>query len=344
MEENTNKKNKLKKLKGALSSAAMIMMLNSCDVPETNVNTVDSTSTTTVESTSEITTEELTTETPTTEVTTEEPTTEYQIETIEYECPIEYNEEMITDFSEYLGNITYTDRLYDLGYDNPMLRQKLIDYVEEKTGTRDESITIDNFKYFQFAGKGSLLYDHGISSNSIADQAEKDEPAPDLYIIRAALIENDLRYLIDEIPYSYFEERFPDIVDNYSSPEYREQLYERGGELYDIYQLENTLVDLPSIPEEDRDLIEFLCLKGYNLARTTYIYRYNIPQVRDINTNKIQLNPVKSQLDQINKGVSKIPGFIDDVSKVETKENYYECYGKYPEDVISVDESMTKSK
>ena len=337
------KKIKLKKLRSKLGTAAIIMMLNGCAATPVNTNTVDSTNSTTVESTSEITEEELTTEIPTTEEVTEEPTTEYQIETIEYDCPIEYNGEMLADVQEYIDN-NYIDHFYDTGYDSPILRQILIDYVEEKTGIRDDSITIDNFKFFQFGGKESTHFDRGLTMNTISEHAEKGMSPEDLYITRAALIENDLRYIIDEIPYSYFEEKFPDIMDNYSSLEYRDSLFERYFELIDTYQLDSNLFELSDLSETDSELIKFFALRGYNDSRTSYIYKYTIPQVRDINTNKIQLNPVKSQIDEMNKGVSKIPGFIDNVMKVETRENYYECYGVYPEDVIDETNSMTKSK
>lgn len=286
--------------------------------------------TTAIATTEIITSEEITE--LTTEASTEEPTTEYEIETIEYDCPIEYNEEMLTDFRKYLDdkNNAY---FCDTGYDSPILRQILIDYVEEKTGIYNDSITIDNFRFFQFGGKGSHLYDCGLTFNSIAEQSENGISSYTLPFVRAVLIENDLRYIIDEIPYSYFEEKFPDIMNNYSSFEYRDSLALKQSELYDKYDIDT--VDLSTLPDDEREIIEFYYLCGYNFSRTSYIYKHNIKQVRDINTNKIQLNPNEGQLKEINKGVSKIPGFIDNVMEVETKENYHECYGEYPEDVVN---------
>lgn len=293
--------------------------------------------TTAIATTELITSEEITE--LATEASTEEPTTEYQIETKEYECPIEYNEEMLFELRNYIG-INYGGNIdacfYNTGYDNPILRQILIDYVENKTGVRDETITIDNFKYFQFGGGASNSYSLEVVGKSIQDQMEKIVYAQDLYVTRAVLIENDLRYMIDEIPYSYFEDRFPDIMNDFYTQEYRDNLFEQYYEICDKYQITtDKYARMDKMNDNEKEIVEFCSLMLYNCARTPYMYNFNIPQVRDVNTNKIQLDPVKSQIDSMNKGASKIPGFIDNVMEVETRENYYECYGEYPEDVIN---------
>ena len=65
-------------------------------------------------------------------------------------------------------------------------------------------------------------------------------------------------------------------------------------------------------------------------------YNDDVRQVRDEATGRNVLVPTMTQYERIMEEINSIPGCENvDIGRVETRENFYEAYGCYPEDLIN---------
>ena len=215
------------------------------------------------------------------------------IETLHYDCPITYDDNIEPYY--WLGG---DSELFDYGFDNQYLQQNLIDMVYEQTGIYDDTLTIDNFYYFQY-----LNYCLGFES---ADSYMENQVL-DGFILRTILSKLGLRYAIDEIPAWFIEQNFSDFM------EARIQ-----GTLWDL--LENVIeIDDTYESYMNADDYSFRCyifgqIISYNCFRASLVYSGtdssyggSVLQVRDETTGMIVLVPTETQHNQIQRDVNSIP-------------------------------------
>lgn len=325
----------MKKLISIFLVATLLVSLASCSK--------STEATTTLETTPEPTTTN-------TEATTTEPTTNYNeyveemldlnsIETIDYELAYSFADHGINDAVLNCDNDETPFFFSSMGYDNLYLRNNLINYAYEINGEYNENISIDNYRYFLYYL--NTHYTSALGTNDLYESyMEVEQFSCQMSISRAVLSENNLRFFIDEIPSSYFYERFPEFMRTVDNGEF-EQLYEEiiNNNVHYILDI-NTITD-----SYIRDLFEFWSCISYNHLRRYLIYAYSennedysddVDQVRDQRNNRHVLVPTEEQYNEIMEDLRVCPTFENiDIYQVETREEYFEAYGFYPEDVLS---------
>ena len=330
------------RIKIALSGMLAVSLLASCSsqaVTETTQPAVPESSPSTEASVSESeTTEEETSETSFTVETEEKnnPLLDYQMENSdEYSL---YGFQMIWDGLEYEVGI-------DFGFDNPYTISKLQELAYDATGEQYDSLTLSDVSYFQGTG-----YLNMYSSLKFFDLYDS-EPGGPYYIetARAVLASEGLRFGIDEIPASFFLKRFPRFC--YDAMEFgrkNKALVDYWDE-YNIELPDPSLIDsLWAIPEDYLNgysevlFVDYQIFKAclfYNDSRSMYMYNNpwgsNVIQVRDAATGKNVLVPTEGQAEQLQEDINSIPGCENiNIFVSETPEEFYECYGYYPDDLI----------
>lgn len=257
--------------------------------------------------------------------TTETTVTETTLEP--FECDIM----ILNDFGQYLfDNGYYTVNMpYALGYDNPYLNQLINDFMQSR-GSEYTNLTAEDFNYFMSSNNQLTCF--GNNGNPDCIYNSDIYPSEMLILVQSVLIENDLRMMIDEIPYTYFEERFPEFVSDQSA-EYQNSLLDQYRQIISrIYDEQNNTVDMSSLDDYEYEIVLYSYLTTYNFIRYSYMYSAHVEQVRDEETGRNVLNPTTSQLENLNEGCGLDIG--GDVTQVETREHFYETYGMYPEDAL----------
>ena len=262
------------------------------------------------------------------------------VETIQYTNPLISSDIDLEHYegagSEVLGNGFYTP--FQFGFDNKYSVETLRNITYEYTGVYYDDLTLSDVNYFQGFSVNCVS---GLSQMNFSYCFSNDYCCPyTLCFIRAILIDQGLRFGIDEIPYSYIEQRFPyfmDLMENY------EDLPTCMLETNDV------ITDISEIGcNYDYDYLLFGATMTYNLARATYIYNNpygsqsdltdDVFQVRDAVTGNNVLVPTEEQYYQMMEDITSITGCENvDIAVVETPENFYEAYGCYPEDVLNPD-------
>lgn len=269
----------------------------------------------------------------------EESTTSFTYETVEHSYPFS-----ISGFSADQLNILARSVIYgpsgtstDYGFDNPYSLEQLRNYAYECNGIYDDTITLTDVNYFIGCELFVVIADNSPFTTEFTQY--ELYPEYDIELVRAVLQIEGLRFGIDEIPYSYFERRFPQFVN--------EAFYEAS--FSDYVNLSSPLpseicgfrLDVPTTYRYDMDLYT-ACLV-YNWARSQYIYRSGnsaITQVRDELTGRNILVPTDYESEQMLADIHSLPNCENiDIYQVETREDFYNSYGCYPEDVLN-DEYM----
>jgi hypothetical protein len=262
----------------------------------------------------------------------------FTYETVEHTFPFSLSSMSNDEYQTLIGSILISDmgRATNYGFDNPYSLEQLRNYVYEQTGVYDDSITLTDVNYFSGSERiASYTEDYFTTLYGC-------EYCPYYYLemVRAVLLTEGLRFGIDEIPYSYLERRFPQFMN--------EDFYGAPLLVSDIDAYTRPIqVPIYDYPEEyshtyafDRELL-CSCLY-YNTCRSSYIYNNprgaEVTQVRDELTGRNILVPTESQYEQIMEDIQTLPHFENiDIYQVETRENFYDSYGIYPEDLLSED-------
>ena len=323
-----------KTLAFASGSLVLVMLLNACD---SNISNNESQNTYSIESSVTSITSESVFESS--DTSSAEPI-EYTIETATYSCPVSYNRQLYIDFYsfivEYAGKGPY-DTFYALGWDNKLLNNEIKLFLQDTYSISDGNYTIDNFHYFQFL-QGALSYHGGDSLNETVGWLEERERFA--IIARSILQQEGLRYIIDEIPSSYFEERFPGFIDMYGDYDTRQEMLSIGSRICeDLRQAQNTselILKLESLSEKDQFILYVLAIREYNEYRNAYMEIPQIKQVRDESTGRHVLVPDESQLRRMQNCLDDYQGYDFDITQTEGREHYYDCFGIYPEEIIPV--------
>lgn len=281
----------------------------------------------------------------TTSTTTEETSeTSYEVVTEQHENPLANYFVENPDRGPFQAYETLVLNELDIGiewgFDNVFSIQALQDFVYEATGVRDDTITLSDVNYFQYTGYIARNY----ASFSFSDMDE-------MHIIetaRAVLASEGLRFGIDEIPASFFEKRFPRFL--YDAMEFNQDNkalvdipadYPSGwSELESIWNLPSDYFN--GFPEDlfiDYEILR-ACL-SYNWYRSCLVYKNPhggsaVLQVRDMTSGKNVLVPTEIQTEEIQEDIHSIPKCEGiDIFTPETPEEFYACYGYYPDDLVN---------
>lgn len=284
----------------------------------------------------------------TTETTVEETNIEdmFTVETEPWSNP--FYDLMISDMDKY--NLIIQDSLSGcggnimvfFGFDNEYSVSVLRDYIYEFTGEYDDNATLADVAFLQGTQRMSEIYSQPYKFSEAFSVDNWVSPYTLAYV-RAYLQVNGLRFGIDEIPYDFFVERFPGFM-------------EYIVEIEDLPMTQQQDPNDPSLEEiadplafnnaYDYDYAFFNALGIYNEVRMCYMYNNpygsinnyadDIKQVKDANTGRNVLVPTEEQYYQMMEDITSIPGCENlDIAVVESKENFYESYGYYPEDILN---------
>ena len=274
--------------------------------------------------------------------TTEEETvyTGFSVETEPHENPLnEYTLEqpydcyLILFYGTLDYNDTYNETGLEYGFDSPNCIASLQELVYATSGEDNTSITLSDVGYFQYVDT---------VRNEWASYSFSDNQLETIRIeaVRAVLASEGLRFGIDEIPYSYFVERFPRFTyDSFVFDKANNYLAEDD---QPIEGLDNLVHPQDTENEIYLDWIIFTSCMNYNYIRSCYMFNRpygenRILQVRDAATGKNVLVPTEAQAEQLQEDINSIPGCENiDIFTPETSEEFYACYGYYPENLLQM--------
>ncbi len=263
------------------------------------------------------------------------------VETTSYTNPFSPSSLSTNEYDSICHNIMSAglDWMLRYGFDNDATLNELRNEIYDYTGENNSEATLSDVAYFQGTERMAQI----VATDDFAEAFSGELFSPYmLAYVRAIMQINGWRFGIDEIPYDYIYQRFPGFMDS---------VYETG--------------DIPILPMDPRDpnfttmtdpiafnnmydydYVMFLAITGYNDVRVTYIYNNpygnidnltdDILQVRDAETGRNVLVPTEEQYYQMMDDITSIPGCENvDIRFVETRENFYESYGCYPEDLVN---------
>lgn len=249
------------------------------------------------------------------------------------------------DYNNMVLRFWDSSKIY-LGFDNPACLKFLGDEYEKLTGQKNPGITASDVAYFQYDSRISKYMNQTKFSECFTD---KDIPEYEIMFIRAILIEENLRFGLDEIPSKYLSNRYPRFLYN----ELKTDTW-KDTEINNIVLSEACLKEYEQVKNPLdftepclNDAMGYMSATNYNLIRSRYIYNNpwgdpnsitdEIPQKRDKNTKKNVLEPTEEQAQQLMDDIHAIPGCENiDIFRVETREEFYACYGIYPEELLDM--------
>lgn len=264
---------------------------------------------------------------------------------------------------QYLGNPLYTSSMNDirlgqiyvdvsndpnydygtyLGFDNDYSVNRLRQYIEYLTGEENDTATLADVGYFQHLERSAEGHQDESLTHYFNSESTPISPYSLAYV-RAIMQINGWRFLIDEVPFDYISTRFPNFLNHLENEEWFIGWQDRSDpDICDVTP--ETLAAFNDMFDYDETLFDAIVM--YNDARMAYIYDYpfgvfsdhndDVTQVRDEATGRNVLVPTMSQHERIMQEINAIPGCENvDIGRVETRENFYEAYGCYPEDLIN---------
>ena len=252
------------------------------------------------------------------------------------------NDLSTVEYDSIINQVTYDKcNVILLGFDNEYSINCLRNNLYNDSGQADSTSTLSDVNYFQ----GTQFMAEMTSQVKFSDEFSMNDTSLSptaLSYVRAILQLNGWRFGIDEIPFDYINQRFPLFV---------QSMYENG-ELPSLMQGEDSVAieyltdPLSYTNMYDYDYAVFTSIMMYNYARSCYIYNNpygnldnltdDVLQVRDAETGRNVLVPTEEQYYQMMEDITSIPGCENvDIRFVETRENFYESYGCYPEDLIN---------
>lgn len=290
---------------------------------------------------SEPSTYESTTDTILDTETTLDSTTQVPSESTWHTVETGYHENPFLDIdpSDYRNLINRFPTLCNcnLGFNNPEAIKFIRDECAKYTG-QNTDITLADVGYFQHNQEVKQLFNK-ISYEEFF-KSENRKPY-EIMIIRAVLIDQNLRFGLDEIDWQYFRENFPRFTYNIlktkdCKDDFTNSLFNKDdiNKYLDAKTIQD--VHLPVFCDIDR----IVSLISYNDIRLSYMYNSpidsNITQVEDVSTGRNVLEPTEEQAKKMMEDIHKIPGCENiDIFRVETPEEFYASYGIYPDEFLN---------
>ena len=198
---------------------------------------------------------------------------------------------------DYYSCLCNDTRLFFTGFDNELMRERLID------ASGVANATIVDFQYFQEIpnfSDSSMSPDNGYDINNMDYWYYQCT----MSLARYILAKNDLCFLTDEIPYSFFKEKFPDIIDKINNGG---AIYEGKEELFEQFYDENATdkiannINYTENIDEFRQIL-FVSLVNYNYFRAGLIYDFNHNyDVHDEIKQRRCLVPYKDETRELNR-------------------------------------------
>ncbi|MBO4473626.1 MAG: hypothetical protein J5750_01795 [Clostridiales bacterium] len=285
------------------------------------------------------------TEQTTSEVSTESSSesTSFTVETNPYTNPF-----LNLDASEYSRMVLLFKEVckQEIGFDNPAALQFLDDEYYKLTGEHNDSITLSDVGYFQYNSQLADAFGGSKFSEYIGSEGV---PAFEMMFIRAFLIQENLQFGYNEIEWTTIAKRFPRFQYNKTTGESW-----RDDEIYSIVSSEKNREEAHTVTNpldfSDScmyDAIYYMSLIDYNGLRGNYMYNNpygdkgsmsdEVIQKRDKYTGDNVLDFTDEQLQQMMDDVHQIPGCENmDITRVETREEFYASYGIYPEELLDM--------
>ena len=225
----------------------------------------------------------------------------------------------VIDTQIYNDDIAKVSSLsFSIGYDNEFTREAI------RKQFNDDSLNVCDIAYFQ-----SLSFGEDYCGYVFSDLIFDPYIRSSLNIARYFLAANGFTFITDEVPASFFKEKFPDFVDQYPT---------NGGFLFDMD--DHTFYDFTEIIGEgfynkfdysddinvDRKCL-YYCLQEYNMMRNSLMNRWAVQQKRclaNINGQEIEINRLKydaQQYNEITEMLKKAYGYEINILEPETMES-----------------------
>lgn len=222
-------------------------------------------------------------------------------------------------YTQYYGST-------DMGLDNPNLLSYIQGYFNDAT------LTMDDINFLQYYGSNTTQKDAFDTQINALINGQKIDI--DFELVRYILEENNLRMWVDEIPYSYFENNFPDIIDeiqeygyvqvqdrNYD-PSHKDFLENYG---FDGYSYASINIDGSDELKKELEYDIFNTACSYNAYRNYYLYNYSATSLVEMartTDGKIIWVPTEIEYNQIMTKTNQIPGCENlDIMYPESRED-----------------------
>ncbi len=263
----------------------------------------------------------------------------FTVETNSYSNPILSADTSPDSYNAICSDVVGSNWNLVYGFDNEYSISKLREYIFIITGEDNNIATLSDVNYFQ----GNERLCNNCAGKEFSEVFSENSFSPTLLCyVRAIMQINGWRFGIDEIPYEYLVDRFPyfmstAVVDGTIQGSWEDMSDPDMFEVTDPLGF-NGMYDF--------DIVLFTACTVYNDTRLSYIYNNpygsidnltdDVLQVRDAETGRNVLVPTEEQYYQMMEDINSIPGCENvDIAVVETRENFYEAYGYYPEDIIN---------
>lgn len=231
----------------------------------------------------------------------------------------------LDDYNNFCSYTVYYG-FTDIGMDNPYLLSYIQDYFNDST------LTLDDINFLQFYGS-NFTQKNGFD-DFINTLTNGQAFAIDFDLLRYILEENNLRMWVDEIPYSYFETNFPDImkgIEEYGCFEVQDKNYDPShwdllkGYGFDGYSYASITIDGTEEQRKELEYDIFNTASLYNMYRNYYLYYYEDTSLREIartTDGKIIWVPTEIEYNQIMRKTNQIPGCENiDIMYPESRED-----------------------
>lgn len=232
---------------------------------------------------------------------------------------------------DYKNAAAYNPYFFYNGIDNPLLLNSIREYYN------DDSITIDDVNYLchldhQDSYKG---YDGGFSG---VIRGLEDGHGFDMSFIRYVMSRNNLRFWIDEIPYSLISNLYPEYYEIFNFSLNDVPFYDllqgndKVNRFREAFEYNESIENLLDYSECDDDLytcITFDNIGIYNVERYRCIFNsYELVKLGRNNEGRVVMIPTEIQYNKFNRAFQKIPGCENiDILKVETRDDLIESLG-----------------
>ena len=263
----------------------------------------------------------------------------FDVETVSYTNPF-ISSDISTDDYNYICSqvMSGPDWMLMYGFDNEYTNNILRETIYNYSGEYNDSATLSDVGYFQ----GLSYMSNVVSQSKYSEVFSEGQFGPYmLAYVRAVLIDQNLRFGIDEIPYSYIEERFPAIVNSIMETGDFPMGWQDDNDV--DYEYMTNPIDYNNA--YDYELMMFTAITMYNNTRLSYIYNnpYGDPaefdeirQVRDSETGRNVLVPTEEQYYQMMEDINSVQ-FCENMNimYVESEEDFYNCYGVTVQEIVS---------
>jgi hypothetical protein len=239
-------------------------------------------------------------------------------------------------YCNYAHTILFDGNIYtNYGFDNSIILSRLRDIVYSHTGVYDDTLRLSDVNYFQDVGDLKDTYYGGKYADRLNHSFYTE-------LVRAVLSIEGLRFGIDEIPASYFQQRFPAFIysDFYFGNTFK--ILKDGS--FNVDDGNRFLEMNDPINVDDDFWMDFFiysacltynsCLDGY-VYNSPYGIENNIRLELDSETGKNTLKPNEKQKQQLLEDIHSLKGCENiNLDNPESRKEFIDAYGIDPIDLV----------